>query len=339
MLNPQINDYCRFDPVEKAKLVVVVDTEEEFDWSGKRSRDHTSVRALRQIETVQKIFDEYRITPVYVVDYSVVSHPDECLSLQEIHQAGRCVIGAHLHPWVNPPFDEPLTPYYSFAGNLPPSLEAAKLRVLSERIAERFQVQPTIYKAGRYGVGSHTADILEQEGYEIDLSICPQMDYSQEGGPNFSRFSAFPYLFGRQHRLLELPLTIGFSGLLRRWGRKIHQMVSRPPWSTFRSVGILARLRCIDRIWLSPEGYCSSEHRRLFRALYHDGLRVFSFAFHSPSVEPGHTPYVRSQRDLQEFLSRCRDFFDFFFGELGGEASTPSELRRRLLRLDQRSSS
>jgi hypothetical protein len=339
MLSPQANDYCRFDPDDKAQLLVVIDTEEEFDWSGQRSRNNTAVHALRKIETVQKIFDEYHITPVYVVDYPVVSHPDGYRPLQEIYQSGRCVIGAHLHPWVNPPFDEPLTPYHSFAGNLPPALETAKLRVLSEKIAERFQCRPTIYKAGRYGVGPHTADILEQEGYEIDLSICPRMNYSQERGPDFSRFSAHPYWFGRQPRLLELPLTVGFAGFLRRWGNAIYQMASRPPWSTLHSIGILARLRCIDRIWLSPEGYCSLEHRRLLRALYRDGLRVFSFAFHSPSVEPGHTPYVRSQQDLQEFLSRCRNFFDFFFGELRGEASTPTELRRRFLSRDQRSSS
>jgi hypothetical protein len=64
--------------------------------------------------------------------------------------------------------------------------------------------------------------------------------------------------------------------------------------------------------------------------LYRAGLRVFSFAFHSPSVEPGHTPYVRSQRELDSFLDRCRSFFDFFLGDLGGIPTTPLEVKARL---------
>jgi hypothetical protein len=56
-------------------------------------------------------------------------------------------------------------------------------------------------------------------------------------------------------------------------------------------------------------------------------VRVFSFAFHSPSVEPGHTPYVTSQKDLDNFLRRCEQFFDFFFGKLGGCPTTPIELK------------
>jgi hypothetical protein len=67
------------------------------------------------------------------------------------------------------------------------------------------------------------------------------------------------------------------------------------------------------------------------RALMRDGLRVFSLTFHSPSVEPGHTPYVRTEADLAVFLSCIERYFEFFFGELGGSASTPERFRRDLL--------
>jgi hypothetical protein len=89
-------------------------------------------------------------------------------------------------------------------------------------------------------------------------------------------------------------------------------------------------MRLVDRIWLSPEGYRSTEHRRLLRDLLDDGLRIFSFAFHSPSIEPGHTPYVKSQSDLNQFFTRCRKFFDIFFGEFAGIATTPLKLKEQL---------
>ena len=66
-------------------------------------------------------------------------------------------------------------------------------------------------------------------------------------------------------------------------------------------------------------------------ALLRDGLTMFSLTFHSPSVVPGHTPYVRSHADLSTFLKTIERYFEFFFGELGGQPSTPERFRQDLL--------
>lgn len=324
-------NYCYCSPVEKPKLIVVIDTEEEFDWTSPHCRNHTSVRAMRWIGRIQDIFDSYRITPVYMVDYPVASQSEGYQPLLEIYADGRCLIGAHVHPWVNPPFEEQVNAYNSFPCNLPYSLEEAKIRVLGQTIEERFGVRPIIYKAGRYGLGPHTPAILEEQRYEIDLSVCPYMDYSAEGGPNFTEYCAWPYWFGANRCLLEIPLTTGFTGLLRPWGLRLHELASHPRLHRLHSIGILARLRCLNKVWMSPEGYTLNENIALLQALYRDGLRVFSFAFHSPSVEVGHTPYVRTQRDLDRFLSQCRQFFDYFIYELGGEPTTPLQIKKQLL--------
>ncbi len=94
--------------------------------------------------------------------------------------------------------------------------------------------------------------------------------------------------------------------------------------------GVMAKLNLLEKVWLSPEGYVSSEMVSLLRAFISDGLRVFTFAFHSPSLAPGHTPYVRSQRDADEFLIRCRRLFDFFVGECGGRFASPLEVKSML---------
>jgi len=284
---------------------------------------------MREIGKVQEVFDMFGVTPVYVVDYPVASQPDGYRPLQEIHASGRCLIGAHLHPWVNPPFDEVVSCRNSFPGNLGRDLEAAKLAVLGQEIGERFGAKPAIYKAGRYGIGAHTASILEEQGYEVDVSVCPHVDYSAEEGPDFTAYGVSPYWFGMRRRMLELPMTIGFSGMLSRWGAAVHRVVSSPGLRRCHLVGALARLRLVDKVWLSPEGYVGPEHRRLVRCLLQSGLRVFTFAFHSPSVVPGNTPYVRTERERDDFLRRCREFFEFFMGEVGGRPSTPLEIKAR----------
>ncbi len=84
-------------------LQVVVDTEEEFDWSKPFNRESNAVRNLAHQEKAQKLFDRLGIKPTYVVDYAVASQSMGYGPLREFLADGRCAIGAHLHPWVNPP--------------------------------------------------------------------------------------------------------------------------------------------------------------------------------------------------------------------------------------------
>ena len=329
--DPQPIAPCHLNFNGPPQLVVVIDTEEEFDWSQEFSRDNTAVQSLRFIGRVQNIFDEYGITPVYAVDYPVASQPDGFLPLREILRDNRCVIGAHLHPWVNPPFEEVVSRYHSFPGNLPHRLEYEKLRILGECIADTFGHPPLIYKAGRYGTGPHTATVLEDQGYEADVSVMPLMDWSSEGGADFSAATSWPYWFGHTRKLLEIPVTAGFTGFLRKWGRGLHRQASHPLLEAFHPVGILARLGLVDKIRLSPEGFTVEELKRLVKTLLAAGLPVFSLSFHSPSVVPGQTPYVTSKEDLEKFLRCLRLFFDFFFGEVGGQATTPLAFKRNVI--------
>ena len=42
-----------------------------------------------------------------------------------------------------------------------------------------------------------------------------------------------------------------------------------------------------------------------------DGLPLLVFSFHSPSLRPGHTPYVRDEDDLDRFYAWWRASFDY----------------------------
>jgi hypothetical protein len=130
--------------------------------------------------------------------------------------------------------------------------------------------------------------------------------------------------------MLEIPMTAGFVGSLRSTGPSMHGLLRSRAGLAMRMPGIFARLGLFERIVLTPEGITSEEHRRLTRTLLASGQRVFSFTYHSPSLEPGHTPYVRSQSDLTAFLDRFERYFDFFFGDIGGRSATPLEIRDML---------
>lgn len=313
------------DAIEQPLLLVVVDTEEEFDWGKPFSRDQISTTAIASQSRAHTIFDKYGIKPTYVIDYPVASQQSGYGPLKELFDGGRCQIGAHLHPWVCPPFDEQIGNLNSYPGNLPRALEKAKLECLTEEIGKRFGRRPTIYKAGRYGVGPNTAAILAELGYEIDASVVPRTDFRIDEGPDFRHCGAEPYWFG-DNRLLEIPLSAGFTGAFAGLGWDGWNRINTPAGRAMRLTAISSRLRLLDRVVLTPEGITHEEHRRLTRKMLDSGHRVFSFTYHSPSLEPGCTPYVRNHDDLALFLDRLDRYFDYFINEVGGRPSTPHEI-------------
>lgn len=313
-------------------LMVVVDTEEEFDWSAPLSPHATAVTAMDHVHYSQEICDHFAIRPIYVIDYPVASQKTGWLPLKGFMQENRAFIGAHLHPWVTPPFADLGLAAHSFPGNLPRPLEQEKLAVLTQQIASVMGHVPTIYKAGRYGVGPNTPAILAELGYEFDLSSAPPYDFSDQGGPDFSATPNHPGPMGSQNTVFSLPTTGDYIGVLthsRFRAHKIYQWASHPKRKSLHLPGMLARTRLLDRIRLSPEGHTLDEMKRLTLALIDRGLDVFSFSFHSPSLKPGCTPYVRDKKDLQLFLQTMRCYFHFFLNELHGVALTPWEVKQR----------
>lgn len=314
-------------PETRPILSVVIHTEEEFDWGKPHDRQATTVEHMRHIGRAQALFDEFGIVPNYVVDHPIASQQAAVAPLKAFADAGRALIGAHLHPWVSPPHAEEVKAFNSYPGNLPRALEEAKLRLLTQQIERSFGTPPLTYLAGRYGFGPNTAQILEDLGYEVDISPAVPIDFSADGGPDYSGFTSHPYWFGRSRRLLGLPGTGGYVGMLRGGGTPLYRRLTAPAMRRARVAGAVARLRLLERIRLSPEDYDEPEMRRLTAKLLADGVRIFVFSFHSPSVMPGGTPYVRNPADLERFLAKCRRYFAHFFGTLGGRAMTPVQVK------------
>lgn len=294
---PRDSERVRFGPNFGPRYAVCVDTEEEFDWTKPRSRDETGTSHIRHLPEFQSLADAHGIKPCYLIDFPVAHTPDAAAVMAELLATGRCEIGTQLHAWVNPPHDEIVNTYNSFAGNLPIELERAKLLALTQEIESAVGTRPTIYRAGRYGVGPNSAALLEELGYRIDTSVRPHFDYSHESGPSFLRHDARPYWAGPNSLLLELPLSVAFTGQLRKFGRWLYGTGR----GRGRLLSAMARSGMLSRVALTPEDMPEQDVRDAISALLDDGQQFLSFSFHSPSIAPGHTPYVRNSAELSDF--------------------------------------
>jgi hypothetical protein len=317
---------------QRPLLVTTVDAEESFDWSRPLTRDATCVSAMNEQHTCHRIFQKFGITPVYFVTHPVVLQPDGSVFLQELLRDRKCEVGAQLHSWVTPPFEETVNLHNSFAGNLPDELEFRKLETLTHAIGERFGIRPTAYRAGRYGIGPNTVGMLRKLGYLIDSSVVPEQSYKHEGGPEFFGLPTSPFWLDEANRILELPLTSSYVGQLARKASGLSRNLFSNGRKHALARSLAARTGILERIRLTPEGTDIKSAKRLVRHLLQRGTTVFTLSYHAPSLVPGSTPYVQSQKDLLRFLRWLEEFCDFFVGELGGVPATASEIHALALR-------
>ena len=286
------------------------------------SRSNVSVGSITKLERAHRLFLGYGITPCYLIDYPIATTRQSIDVLNPWVEEGNCIIGSQLHPWVNPPFIEELTRANSFAGNLPFETERAKLLALTEAIEGSFGARPRVYRAGRYGVGPNTARILTELGYSVDVSVRPFFDYADEGGPNFRRILPQPYWADPEQQLLELPLTTTFTGLLRGFGEDVYAAASRMRPMT----ALLSHSRLLNRVTLSPEGMPVDEVIPALKVLAAQGQKIFCISFHSPSLEPGNTPYVRSYADLEALYGWLNEVLTFLIATIGCKPATPFDI-------------
>lgn len=279
------------------RFTVFVDTEEEFDWRAPFSRDARGTGHMAAMPAAHARFAAQGVPLTWLVDHPIASCPRTAEILRRLIQDGRSAIGTQLHPWVNPPFDEEVNARNSFAGNLPAALEEAKLAALTDAIAVAFGARPLVYRAGRYGLGPNSLATLARLGYRADSSMRAGYDYSGDGGPDFSAIPNHAFRTGPGGAIVELPLTTVFTGALRGGGAALHRALGALP----RGRGVAARLKLLSRVALTPEDMPLAEALEAIRVAVGEGVRLLNFSFHSPSVEPGHTPYVRDESDLAAF--------------------------------------
>lgn len=310
-----------FPPEFGQRALLTIDTEEEFDWEGPFTRDRHGLKHVEAIPRFQAFCEQIGAHPVYLVDWPIATDARAVEIIGDALRRGKADIGAQLHPWVNPPFEEEVNARNSYAGSLPVELEAAKLSALCEQIDKAFGTAPLIYRAGRYGLGPNSAEILKANGIAIDTSVRSLFDYRAQSGPDYTHHPVTPYWVDDDRRLLELPVTSVYWGLLRQIGKHIHRAQRHVP----TMFGGFSRLRLLERIALTPEGVTAEEAIRGIDIALDEQLPVLVLSLHSPTLAPGFTPYTRTEKDVEALYSWLREIYAYLDGR-GVESTTVADI-------------
>lgn len=309
-----------------ARLVVSIDTEEEGLWGGKYPRTGNTTANLRGLNRFQELCDRYGVLPTYLIDAPVLDDSIAVEFLRTVQDDGRGEVGAHLHPWCNPPFQPESAHEESYLCNLPEKVQREKLTWLTEAIEAKFGTRPTSFRAGRYGLDHVGAGILRELGYLVDSSVTPFIDRSNDGGPNFESATHLPYLIDASNlctpattaidsdadeRLLEVPVSLGYSRPNFEFAHRVRRAAMHPWLRRMRAVGIADRLGIARLIKFSPEQASAERMRQLIDAYRRQQAPVMVLLFHSTSLMPGFSPYVRESSHLEEFFNRLEKTFEY----------------------------
>jgi len=314
-------------------LVVTVDTEEEGLWSGEFKAHDNSVENIRGLDRFQQFCVDFGIHPTYLVDTPVVEDDDSAELLRSFHERGQCEIGAHLHPWCAPPFNETVNAYNSYMCNLPARLQLAKLEGLTESIENRFGRRPTSFRAGRYGLDAVGMRHLAELGYLVDSSVLPFTPPEPDGAPDHRGAPFTPYhpsfvdlqTPGEMEELLELPISAGYSRHRFSSMARLRNLLSRPPMRWSKINGLLDALNLVRYVKFTPEFNDATRLNQLVDAYVANGAECIVCMLHSSSLLAGCSPYARREEDVDRIYAAMSGTFEYCLGGRGISVATMTE--------------
>ncbi|MEQ1855833.1 MAG: hypothetical protein ABL963_05130 [Longimicrobiales bacterium] len=314
-------------------IAVTIDTEED-NW-GSYSQYGETTRNIAHLGELQDLFDKWGARPTYLVNRAPLVDCDAVEMLGRVAARPGVEIGAHCHPWNTPPYTGAGVEY-SMMGGLSAEVNRGKLQEVGARLESELGVRPRAFRAGRWGFGATVAQALALEGYAIDTSVTPFVDWRDAGGPDYGYAPHEPYRFNpgaplvpaERGALLELPTTVGFLGGDFRRAAKTRRRLEATPLLR-NLVGPIDRLGFIAKRWLSPENSTADTMIRLAHSCVAAGQTYLQATFHSSTLLPGATPFVRTADDRAEFLHRLDGFLSWC-SRSGFEFLTLSEIEARL---------
>ena len=299
------------------KFIITIDTEED-NWGCFNDSFYTT-KNIERVPYLQDIFDEFNVKPTYLVTYPVATDENSIKILKRISDDARCELGAHCHPWNTPPFEEEKNAKNSMLCNLSAELQLKKLKTLHMPIKNNLEIEPISFRAGRFGFNMEVAKNIFKLGYKIDTSVTPFVDWSSYHGPDFSDMGWRPFEFpigdifhnSKDRQLLEVPTTIDY--ILRGFNlvKNLYRIPALKSFNSLKWKRFLARLKLMEKIWLSPEMSTPTMELNLIKNLMMKGCQVFNMTFHSPSLLSGLSPFVKDKSDEKKFFANIRIILRF----------------------------
>lgn len=303
-------------------FIITIDTEGDDLWASPRE---ITTRNAGYLPRFQSLCERFGFKPVYLTNYEMAMSDIFVEFARDLLARGAGEIGMHLHAWNSPPL-EPLTDddfrFQPYLIEYPESVMKEKINTLTRLLEDRFDEKMVSHRAGRWAFDGRYAAMLIDEGYCVDCSVTPGVDWRGNpgdprgnGGSDYTAFPEQPYFLNPSDisvpatgGLLEVPMTIRSSRLYQR-----------APWA-YRTP--LLR-RAANRVSLGLSWLCPVQPS-LNAPLAHDlnamlqtargaraeGAAHLEFMLHSSELMPDGSPSFRNASDIERLYEHLEILFE-----------------------------
>jgi peptidoglycan/xylan/chitin deacetylase (PgdA/CDA1 family) len=322
----------------KVQFVLSIDTEEEWDWNGDFPEKEFSLNNVFEIPAFQLFCQDLGVKPTYLVDYAV-ANDEQCAKILKSIPRERCEIGAHLHPWANPPFFSPITEYLSHVINIPVEGVEAKLKELLQVIETNIGIQPRSFRTGRWGINGTVIKLLEQYDFEVDSSVYPLYHneyFSCESAPSHNYWPALENTNNekKEHNIFEIPVTCGFNRSNYVIAQKVHKLLEKRPFTWLKANGFLWHTLLLRKLYLSPELCSGKDMNRLIDNNLSKGNTFFHMYLHSSSLISNVTGLHNELNAREAICQRIAQVIKHLSAKADIEFLTLTEAKQKLTATD-----
>ncbi len=306
--------------MSETPFIITIDTEGDDLWAKSWGSREITTRNAAYLPRFQSLCERFRFKPVYLTNYEMAMSDVFVEFARDVVARGACEIGMHLHAWNSPPLD-PLTDddffYHPYLIEYPEQVMKEKIRTLTRLLEDRFDQEMVSHRAGRWAFDGRYAAMLLDEGYRVDCSVTPGIDWGGNpgdprgnGGSDYTAFPGRPYFLSppdisapASGGLLEVPMTTCSSGLYRK-----------APWAYRVPLLRQAAHRVAPKLsWLCPSPLLEKHNLKAMLQVAHaaraDGAAHVEFMLHSSELMPGGSPSFRNASDIERLYESLEILF------------------------------
>lgn len=300
-------------------FIITIDTEGDDLWSAPR---HITTGNAAYLPRFQTLCERYGFKPVYLVNYEMANSPFFVEFGRALAKRGAAEIGMHLHAWNSPPL-VPLTRddfrFRPYLVEYPDEVMREKIRVITRTLEDRFEQAMVSHRAGRWAFDSRYAAMLVNEGYRVDCSVTPGVDWRANpgsprgnGGSDYRAFPDHAYFFDPSDiarpapggPLLEVPMSVRRSALAHV-----------APWLYRARLVRTAAARISPALrWLCPVPLMQRDGLEpmatIARDLRAEGATHLELMLHSSELMPGGGPVSKNKRDIGRLYAGLERLFE-----------------------------
>jgi len=317
-------------------FLLSVDTEEEWDWEGPFPEENFSVENLHILPKFQTFCEEIGLRPCYFVDYAAAVGLVKQTEFLERAAQSQCELGAHLHPWANPPYFGKPTEENSHVVNLPLPQVEKKLDALMDLFSSTLNYKPKAFRSGRWGISEPIMELLYLRGFDIDSSVYPfyKNEYFNCYGASLSAYwpsSTDVLKPGTQRNIIEMPVTVGFSKTPFEKASRLHDLSQCSFLQLLKPTALLWHSKILRKIYFSPEVSKTEDLIKLAEKTIENGQHFLHMYFHSSNLINNGTGFLKSDSAYSLICQRITAVIKHLQTKYEVSFMTPSEYKVSLL--------